>query len=85
MIDQLDLTNDRIDFEQAMQRLEDIVKKMEEGNVSLDDALELFEKGVNLIKLCQKKISSAEQKVALLIQDSQDIFLEPFQDEVAKE
>ena len=85
MIDQLDLTNDRIDFEQAMQRLEDIVKKMEEGNVSLDNALELFEKGVNLIKLCQKKISSAEQKVALLIQDSQDIFLEPFQDEVAKE
>ncbi len=56
----------KIGFEEAMQKLDDIVRKLEAGSVSLDDSLYLFEEGVKLVKLCNEKLEAAEQRVRIL-------------------
>ncbi|MBW1981560.1 MAG: exodeoxyribonuclease VII small subunit [Deltaproteobacteria bacterium] len=56
-------------FEQALQKLEAIVARMEEGDLPLEEALKLFEEGVRLVKFCNKKLDEAERKVALLVRD----------------
>ena len=51
------------DFETSIKRLEDIVSKLEAGNLDLDTSIKSFEEGVALVKECQKIISEAELKV----------------------
>lgn len=53
-------------FEAAMARLEEIVRMLESGNAPLDISLGLFEEGVALVKLCNAKLDTAEQKVKIL-------------------
>lgn len=53
-------------FEQSMTELEDIVSKLEAGDITLDASLELFEKGIKLANFCQKKLDEAEEKVKVL-------------------
>ena len=53
-------------FEESMTELEDIVTKLEAGDITLDASLELFEKGIKLAKTCQKKLDDAEKKVKIL-------------------
>ncbi len=53
-------------FEYAMGRLEEIVRMLEGGNAPLDKSLAMFEEGVSLVKLCNSKLDSAEQKVKIL-------------------
>lgn len=53
-------------FEESMTELEKIVTKLEAGDVTLDDSIELFEEGIKLAKSCQKKLDDAEKKVKLL-------------------
>jgi exodeoxyribonuclease VII small subunit len=55
------------DFESALQRLDAIVKTMEEGDLPLAAALELFEEGVNLSQFCHTKLDEAERKVEILV------------------
>lgn len=57
-------------FEEAMRQLEETVTKLESGDVSLEEAMELFEKGVGLSKSCQKLLSEAQLKVTKLIAQS---------------
>lgn len=57
-------------FEEAMKQLEETVTRLESGDVSLDEAMELFEKGVSLSKTCQKLLSEAQLKVTKLIAES---------------
>lgn len=56
-------------FEQAMTRLEEIVRTLETGAVDLDESLKLFEEGVKLTKSCQKLLGDAEKKVSVLMSD----------------
>ena len=56
-----------ISFEQSLERLEKIVKELEQGEAPLDQALELFDEGVRLIRDCGKKLDAAEQKVKKLV------------------
>lgn len=58
---------DSIDFEKALTELETIVHKMEDGQLSLEQSLEFFEKGIKLTRQCQQALSSAEQRVQMLI------------------
>jgi exodeoxyribonuclease VII small subunit len=53
-------------FEQALARLEQIVKSLEGGNVPLEDLIKLFDEGTNLVKLCTERLDKAEEKVKLL-------------------
>ncbi len=55
-----------IDFEKAMNQLEEIVEQLESGDTALEDSLKLYEKGMNLSKTCQDKLSQAERKVYIL-------------------
>ncbi len=53
-------------FEQALARLEQIVKALEGGNVPLEDLIKLFDEGTSLVKLCTERLDKAEEKVKLL-------------------
>ena len=61
-----------MDFEKKLNRLEDIVNKMETGELSLDESLKSFEEGVKLSRECQQQLSQAEQKVKLLLNVDKD-------------
>lgn len=69
------------DFEKSLSELEGIISKMEEGSLTLEDALLQFEKGIGLLKSCQKILREAEQRVEILIQKNGGESLEPFQPE----
>ncbi len=53
-------------FEDSMNELEAIVTKLEGGDITLNDSLELFEEGIKLAKTCQKTLDEAEKKVKIL-------------------
>ena len=55
-----------MNFEQSLKRLDEIVKSLEKGDVSLSDSMSLFEEGTSLIKNCGKLLDEAEQKVVML-------------------
>jgi exodeoxyribonuclease VII small subunit len=57
-------------FEEAMERLEQIVESLEGGDLTLEESLKIFEQGMNLIRFCSKKLEEAEQKVTLLVKES---------------
>lgn len=54
-------------FEQSISELEEIVSRLETGEVTLDESLELFEQGIKLAKGCQKMLDTAEKKVSVLM------------------
>ena len=56
-------------FEDSMTELEGIVTKLENGDISLDDSLKLFEQGIKLAKTCQEKLDDAEKTVKILTQN----------------
>ncbi|MFN3453962.1 MAG: exodeoxyribonuclease VII small subunit [Pseudobdellovibrio sp.] len=56
-----------MDFEKKLNRLEEIVQKMEKGELSLDDSLKLFEEGVKLSRECHGQLTQAEAQVKKLI------------------
>ncbi|MEM7279105.1 MAG: exodeoxyribonuclease VII small subunit [Pseudomonadota bacterium] len=58
------------DLESALAELEALVKTMESGDLSLDEAMKNFERGVELTRFCQSALKDAEQKVDILMQDS---------------
>ena len=59
-------------FEEAMKELEVVVSQIESGTKGLDESIELFEKGIELSKACQKMLDSAEKKVRVLMADGSE-------------
>ena len=69
------------DFERSLAELEAIVDKLEQGDLSLDDSLRHFERGVQLTRSCQSALKQAEQKVEMLLKRSgaeDDLSVVPF-------
>ncbi|MFI5303293.1 MAG: exodeoxyribonuclease VII small subunit [Nitrospiria bacterium] len=67
-------------FEEAMSKLEEIVKSLEKGDLPLDKAMASFEEGVTLSKICMKYLEEADRKVEVLIQNQNGkTKTEPFQ------
>jgi len=66
-------------FEDAMRELEDIVKRLESGDLPLEESLKIFEKGVVLSRFCFNKLEEAEKRVSILIKDEGGIRKEPFE------
>lgn len=58
------------EFEQALEDLEELVSAMEQGELSLEDSLQAFEKGIKLTRECQTALKNAEQKVQVLINEN---------------
>ena len=72
---------DNFDFEQALEELETLVERMEQGEVTLEDSLKDFERGVELTRACQQALKNAEQKVQILMEKEGEATLVPFEDE----
>lgn len=68
-------------FEDSLAELEQLVEKMEQGDITLEESLKSFERGVALTRTCQKALQEAEQKVQLLLEKNGQQTLEPFTDE----
>ena len=73
--------SNELDFEAAIKELESLVERMEQGDQSLEQSLKDFERGVELTRTCQKALKQAEQKVQLLLEQSGQAELTPFDDE----
>jgi exodeoxyribonuclease VII small subunit len=71
---------EKIDFEKSLAELEQLVEEMENGDLSLDQSLAKFEKGVELTKNCQKALKAAEQRVNILLEKHGENTLETFSD-----
>lgn len=59
-------------FENALEELEEIVENMESGELSLEDSLKAFEKGIKLTRDCQEALNQAEQRVKILVGGNDD-------------
>lgn len=67
-------------FDEMMERLEEVVQGLEDGELSLEESIESFEEGMKLVNSCSKKLEEAEQKVNLLVKKSGDEHIEqPFE------
>ncbi len=73
------------DFEKALKELESIVQAMEEGNLSLEDSLRRFERGMELARQCQTALEKAEQRVQVLLEKDGAIEARPLEEAEDKE
>ena len=69
-------------FEEALQELETIVQRLEDGNLSLDESLALFEDGIKLSRLCSQRLDEAEKRVEILLKNENgSLSHQPFEPE----
>jgi exodeoxyribonuclease VII small subunit len=76
-----DKATDALSFEDALSELESLVERMEQGELSLEDSLASFERGIALTRTCQQALKDAEQKVEILTREDPDAEPEPFDSE----
>ena len=62
-----------LSFEQALARLEEIVRRMEAGEETLDGSLASFEEGIRLVRLCTERLDAAEQKIKLVTESADGV------------
>jgi exodeoxyribonuclease VII small subunit len=68
-------------FETALARLEELVQELEKGDLPLEQSLRLFEEGIKLSRICNKRLEDAERKVEILLKDKDgNITAEPFEE-----
>jgi exodeoxyribonuclease VII small subunit len=73
-------------FEEALARLEAIVKNLEDGDLQLEESLRLFEEGISLTRLCASKLEEAQRRIDVLTRGEQgDLKLQPFEPPEADE
>lgn len=58
-------------FESALEELEQVVEQLESGELSLEDSLSAFEKGVGLVRFCNQKLNDVEKKIEMLVKDKE--------------
>ena len=64
---------ENLSFEESLEKLEEIVNKLESGGVPLDDAIDEFNNAMQLVKICENKLSAAEESIAKIVQDNGQI------------
>ncbi len=73
-------------FEEALKKLEKIVDDLEGGDIPLDEALEKYEEGIRLSKMCAKRLEAAKKKVEILLKSEDgSVELKPFDEKIAEE
>ena len=76
------MSDQNMTFEQSMQRLEQIVRAMERGDVALDESLKLFQEGTELVRTCGKLVDEAELQVQKVVKSADGTpLMEVFADE----
>ena len=71
----------KITFEEAMAKLEEITRKLESGNMTLDESLSSYEEAVALVKTCNERLESAERRVRILVDNAGEVTDRPFDGE----
>jgi exodeoxyribonuclease VII small subunit len=67
-------------FEQSLSQLEEIVDSLERGSLTLDESLDVFQRGIELSKVCSRRLDEAERKITILMQDEKGNIIEkPFE------
>src|SRR5271154_5794652 len=75
-----------VDFEKCLTRLEDVVKRLEQPNLPLTDAMTLFEEGLHLAQTCQKQLQEAEGRVEILLKSADGkLAAQPFRSQGGEE
>ena len=62
-----------LSFEESLEKLEEIVNKLENGDVPLDDAIEEFKNAMDLVKICNDKLNAAEESIAKIVEDNGEL------------
>ena len=62
-----------LSFEESLEKLEEIVNKLESGDVPLDDAIDEFTKAMELVKVCNNKLNNAEEAIAKIVKDNGEL------------
>lgn len=73
------MNTEQLNFENALEELETLVEQLERGELTLEQSLEHFERGVQLTRRCQQALQQAEQRVMVLTQPSAEAPLTPFE------
>lgn len=76
---------EKLDFESAIKELESLVEQMEQGDITLEQSLENFERGIELTRSCQTALQEAEQKVQILTRQQGEETIADFQDSASSE
>ena len=77
------MSNEVLSFEAAITELESVVERLEAGKVALDESLSLYERGMQLVKLCNGYLEDAERRVSAVCGTDGALRTEPFEGEVA--
>jgi exodeoxyribonuclease VII small subunit len=73
---------EKLSFEAALKRLEEVLDSLEHGDLPLEDAMRAFEEGVKLVRVCHQKLDEVERRVELLLKDDTGhFFTKPFPEE----
>ena len=70
-----------VEFEAALEELEGLVERMEEGELSLEESLKTYERGIELSRACEKSLEAAEQRIRILTEKDGEADTEPFEPE----
>ena len=62
-----------LSFEESLEKLEEIVNKLENGDVPLDEAIDEFNKAMQLVKICNEKLEAAEESIAKIVKDNGEV------------
>ena len=73
------MSNEKKSFEENLNKLEQSVKSLEEGELPLKETLEKFEEGLKVSKLCTEELETAQQKIEKLTQKEGEVVSEPFE------
>ncbi len=65
-------------FEDALRKLEEILRRMEGGDLTLEESLKAFEEGIKLSRLCAERLDEAERRVDLLLKEDEVVVIKPF-------
>ena len=72
----------QLTFEEALAELQSVVERLEAGKVPLEESLSLYERGMELVKLCNARLDAAERRVSAVCPDRDEVATEPFDTEV---
>ncbi len=65
-------------FEDALRKLEEILRTMETGDLTLEESLKAFEEGIRLSRLCTERLDEAERRVEILLKEEEKVVIKPF-------
>lgn len=74
----IEIQPEKLAFEQALERLEEVVELLERGEASLEESIKLYNEGMKLVNVCSEKLAWAEQQVEILVEKDGEVIKKPF-------